>query len=131
MPLGLLWLKTELSLSVSEWAPVSRQGFCSGHVAPACCVGEMLPVPAIPPPAAQPKISSRLLRTDLPTPLLGSGASSGLPAGTRRLGNFFHSSQKEKQFEAFLSFLTLLCQRRYLVLKGKKISPWLLNLLLK
>lgn len=77
-------------------------------------------LPAIPPPTVQPKISSRLLRADLPAPLLGSGASSGMPAGTRRLGDFFIPAERKSSLRLFFIFLTLLCQRRYLVLKGKK-----------
>lgn len=105
LPLGLPWPETDLSLSVSEWAPMSKQGFCPGCVAaPARCVGETLPVPAIPPPAVQPKISSRLLRADLPAPLLGSRASSGLPAGAGRLGNFFIPAERKSSLRLFFLF---------------------------
>lgn len=66
-----------------------------------CCL-----VPAIPPPAVQPKISSQLLRADLSTPLLlGSCESSGLPAGTGRLGIFFNSAQRKCSTSFFPSFL--------------------------
>lgn len=51
--------------------------------------GRRRQLPAVPPPAVQPKISSQPLSTDLSAPLLlGSQESSSLPAGTGRLGVF-------------------------------------------
>lgn len=121
-----------VTVNVRAGAQVRTGVFCPDRVvAPAWCVGETLPDASNSSTSCSAKNKfSAAEGWSFRSPSSRKLRVQGSASWNWETGDFFQFSWKEKQYEAFLSFLTLLCQKSDL-LKGKTISPLVLNLLLK
>lgn len=121
-----------VTVNVRAGAQVQTGVLCPDRVvAPAWCVGETLPDASNSSTSCSAKNKfSAAEGWSFRSPSSRKLRVQGSASWNWETGDFFQFSWKEKQYEAFLSFLTLLCQKSDL-LKGKTISPLVLNLLLK